>query len=180
MYKVLAKSIREFKKESIMTPVLIAFEVLIEVTIPFIIAMLVNEIKAGCELRVILWYGLVLVVLAGLSLTFGVLAGNTCAAASSGFGRNLRKDIFYKIQTYSFENIDHFSASSLVTRLTTDVSNVQNAYMMIIRTAVRFPLMLIFSFTMAFVMGGKMAFIFLFVAPVLGFGLALVINTVMT
>ncbi len=179
MYKVLAKSIREFRKESIMTPVLIAFEVLIEVTIPFIIAMLVNEIKVGCELRVILWYGLVLVALAGLSLTFGVLAGNTCAAASAGFGRNLRKDIFYKIQTYSFENIDHFSASSLVTRLTTDVSNVQNAYMMIIRTAVRFPLMLIFSFTMAFVMGGKMAFIFLFVAPVLGFGLALVIKTVM-
>ncbi|MGF7145615.1 ATP-binding cassette subfamily B protein [Anaerotaenia torta] len=179
MYKVLAKSIREFKKASIMTPVLIAFEVLIEVTIPFIIALLVNEIKAGCELRVILWYGLVLVVLAALSLTFGVLAGNACATASSGFGRNLRKDIFYKIQTYSFENIDNFSTSSLVTRLTTDVSNVQNAYMMIIRTAVRFPLMLVFSFTMAFVMGGKMAFIFLFVIPVLGIGLALVIKTVM-
>jgi len=179
MYKVLAKSIREFKKESIMTPVLIAFEVLIEVTIPFIIARLVNEIKAGCELSVILWYGLVLVILAGLSLTFGVLAGNACAAASSGFGKNLRKDIFYKIQAFSFENIDNFSTSSLVTRLTTDVSNVQNAFMMIIRTAVRFPLMLIFSFTMAFIMGGKMAFIFLFVAPLLGIGLALVIKTVM-
>ncbi len=179
MYKILAKSIREFKKESIMTPILIAFEVLIEVTIPFIIAMLVNEIKAGCELSVILWYGLTLVVLAVLSLTFGVLAGNACAVASSGFGRNLRKDIFYKIQTYSFKNIDNFSTSSLVTRLTTDVSNVQNAYMMIIRTAVRFPLMLTFSFTMAFVMGGKMAFIFLFVIPVLGIGLALVIKTAM-
>lgn len=179
MYKILAKSIREFKKESIMTPILIAFEVLIEVTIPFIIAMLVNQIKAGCELSVILWYGLSLVVLAGLSLTFGVLAGNACATASSGFGRNLRKDIFYKIQTYSFKNIDNFSTSSLVTRLTTDVSNVQNAYMMIIRTAVRFPLMLTFSFTMAFVMGGKMAFIFLFVIPVLGIGLALVIKTAM-
>lgn len=179
MYKVLAKSIREFKKESIMTPVLIAFEVLIEVTIPFIIAMLVNEIKAGCELSVILWYGFALVVLAVLSLTFGVLAGNACAAASAGFGKNLRKDIFYKIQTYSFENIDSFSTSSLVTRLTTDVSNVQNAYMMIIRTAVRFPLMLIFSFTMAFIMGGKMAFIFLFVVPVLGLGLTFVIKTVM-
>lgn len=179
MYKVLAKSIREFKKESIMTPVLIAFEVLIEVTIPFIIARLVNEIKARCELSVILWYGLVLVILAGLSLTFGVLAGNACAAASSGFGKNLRKDIFYKIQAFSFENIDNFSTSSLVTRLTTDVSNVQNAFMMIIRTAVRFPLMLIFSFTMAFIMGGKMAFIFLFVAPLLGIGLALVIKTVM-
>ena len=179
MYKVLAKSIREFKKETIMTPVLIAFEVLIEVTIPFIIARLVNEIKAGCELSVILWYGLVLVILAGLSLTFGVLAGNACAAASSGFGKNLRKDIFYKIQAFSFENIDNFSTSSLVTRLTTDVSNVQNAFMMIIRTAIRFPLMLIFSFTMAFVMGGKMAFIFLFTAPVLGIGLALVIKTVM-
>jgi ATP-binding cassette subfamily B multidrug efflux pump len=179
MYKILAKSIREFKKESIMTPILIAFEVLIEVTIPFIIAILVNEIKAGCELRVILWYGLVLVILATLSLTFGVLAGNACAIASSGFGKNLRKDIFYKIQTYSFKNIDNFSTSSLVTRLTTDVTNVQNAYMMIIRTAVRFPLMLTFSFVMAFVMGGKMAFIFLFVVPVLGIGLALVIKTAM-
>jgi ATP-binding cassette subfamily B protein len=179
MYKILAKSIREFKKESIMTPVLIAFEVLIEVTIPFIIAMLVNDIKAGCELSVILWYGLALVTLALLSLTFGVMAGNTCAVASSGFGRNLRKDIFYKIQSYSFENIDSFSISSLVTRLTTDVTNVQNAYMMIIRTAVRFPLMLTFSFTMAFIMGGKMAFIFLIVVPILAIGLALVIKTAM-
>lgn len=179
MYKILAKSIREFKKESIMTPILIAFEVLIEVTIPFIIAMLVNEIKAGCELSTILWYGLALVILALLSLAFGVMAGNTCAVASSGFGRNLRKDIFYKIQNYSFENIDKFSSSSLVTRLTTDVSNVQNAYMMIIRTAVRFPLMLTFSFTMAFIMGGKMALIFLFVVPVLAIGLALVIKTAM-
>lgn len=179
MYKVLAKSIREFKRESILTPILIGFEVLIEVAIPFIIAMLVNQIKAGCKLSVILWYGLALVILAGTSLTFGVLAGNSSAAAATGFGKNLRKDIFYKVQNYSFENIDKFSTSSLVTRLTTDVSNVQNAYMMIIRTAVRFPLMLVFSFTMAFVMGGKMAFIFLFVVPVLSIGLAIVIKRAM-
>ncbi|WP_455715899.1 ABC transporter ATP-binding protein [Anaerosporobacter sp.] len=179
MYKELAKSIREFKKDSIKSPVFVSLEVLIECIIPFIIAKLVNEIKAGCEFRVIATYGIALVIMAGLSLTFGVIAGYASATASSGFARNLRKDLYYKIQTYSFENIDRFSTSSLVTRITTDVTNVQNAYMMIIRLAIRCPLMLIFSFVMAFAMGGKMAFIFLFVAPVLGVGLFLVIWKVM-
>ncbi len=179
MLKVLAKSIREFKKYSIKAPVFVSFEVMMECTIPFIIAKLVNQIKAGCEFSVIARYGLILVIMAGLSLTFGTIAGTACATASSGFARNLRKDIFYRIQTYSFENIDRFSTSSLVTRLTTDVSNVQNAYMMIIRTAIRCPLMLVFSFTMAFVMGGKMAFIFLFVVPVLGLGLFFIIRKTM-
>ena len=116
---------------------------------------------------------------AGLSLTIGALAGSACATASCGFARNLRKDMFYKIQDYSFENIDKFSVSSLVTRMTTDVTNVQMAYMMIVRTAIRCPLMLVFSFAMAFIMGGKMAVIFLLVIPVLGVGLALVVRSTM-
>ena len=147
-----------------------------ECIIPFITANLVNQIKAGCSLNVILRYGLLLVVMATLSLTFGALAGSACATASCGFARNLRKDMFYKIQTYSFQNIDKFSVSSLVTRLTTDVTNVQNAYMMIVRTAIRCPLMLVFSFAMAFIMGGRLACIFLLVIPILAIGLALVIR----
>ena len=150
-----------------------------ECIIPFIIAELVNQIKAGCDLGVIVGYGLILIVMAGLSLMFGALAGSTCATASCGLAKNLRKDMFYAIQNYSFENIDKFSTSSLVTRMTTDVSNVQFAYMMIIRTAIRSPLMLIFAFVMAFVMGGRMAFIFLIVAPLLGVGLFLVARKTM-
>lgn len=179
MLKELAKSIREYKKASLATPVLVSLEVVMECIIPFIIAELVNQIKAGCEIEVIVKYGLVLVVMAGLSLMFGAFAGSTCATASCGLARNLRRDMFYRIQGYSFENIDKFSTSSLVTRLTTDVTNVQNAYMMIIRMAIRCPLMLIFAFIMAFLMGGKMATIFLLVAPVLGFGLFLVIRKTM-
>lgn len=179
MIKTLAKSIREFKKPSIIAPVLVAFEVVLECIIPFITANLVNDIKAGCSIGVIAQYGVVLVVMAGLSLTFGALAGSACATASCGFARNLRKDMFYKIQSYSFENIDKFSVSSLVTRLTTDVTNVQMAYMMIVRTAIRCPLMLIFAFVMAFVMGGRMAWIFIFVIPVLAIGLIIVIAKTM-
>ena len=173
MIKILAGSIREYKKPSLLTPVLVTGEVVLECIIPFVIANLLNQIKAGCSLGVIARYGAVLVVMAALSLAFGALAGAACAKASCGFARNLRKDMFYKIQDYSFENIDKFSVSSLVTRLTTDVTNVQMAYMMIVRTAIRSPLMLIFSFTMAYLMGGKMAAIFLLVIPVLGLGLAL-------
>ncbi len=176
MVRTLAKSIREFKKPSILTPILVSFEVVLECIIPFLIANLVNEIKAGCEMQVIVRYGVLLIVLAGLSLFFGERAGSACATASCGFARNLRRDMFYKIQEYSFENIDRFSVPSLVTRLTTDVTNVQQAYMMIIRTAIRSPLMLIFSFAMAFIMGGKMAWIFVVVIPILGVGLGLVIR----
>ena len=179
MIKEIAKSIREYKKVSILTPFLVILEVVMECIIPFIIAQLVNQIKAGCEMRLVIRYGLILVVMAGLSLLFGALAGCTCSTASCGLARNLRKDMFYQIQAYSFENIDRFSTSSLVTRLTTDVTNVQMAYMMIIRMAIRCPLMLIFAFVMAFVMGGKMAFIFLIVAPILAFGLFLIIRKVM-
>lgn len=175
MIKQLAKSIREYKKASIATPVLVSFEVVLECVIPFVIALLVNEIKDGCGLDVILRYGAVLIVMASLSLLFGALAGSTCATASCGLAKNLRKDLFYSVQTFSFENIDQFLTSSLVTRMTTDITNVQNAYMMIIRTAIRAPLMLAFAFVMAFVMGGRMAWIFLVVIPILALGLGLVI-----
>ena len=179
MLRELAKSIREYKHLSIWTPILVSGEVVMECIIPFVIANLVNEIKAGCSMGTILSYGLVLLVMALLSLLFGALAGVTCATASCGFARNLRKDLFYRVQTYSFENIDKFSTSSLVTRMTTDVTNVQMSYMMIIRQAIRCPLMLVFSFVMAFVMGGKMAFIFLLMVPILGIGLSLVIYKTM-
>lgn len=179
MVKTLAKSVREYKKPSLLSPLLVSCEVVLECIIPFLIANLVNQIKAGCGLQTIARYGVVLVALAALSLFFGASAGSACAKASCGFARNLRKDMFYRVQDYSFENIDRFSVPSLVTRLTTDVTNVQQAYMMIIRTAIRGPLMLIFSFVMAFVMGGKMAFIFVVVAPVLTVGLALVIRKTM-
>ena len=179
MIKELSKCIREYKKPSILSPVFVSFEVIMECIIPFIIAQLVNRIKAGCEFSVIAKYGLVLVLMAALSLTFGALAGSYCATGACGFAKNIRKDLFYKIQTYSFTNIDKFSTSSLVTRLTTDVTNVQMAYMMIIRTAVRCPFMLVFSFAMAFIMGGKMAVIFVFVAPVLGIALFAIIFKVM-
>lgn len=179
MIRKLAGSIREYKKTSIATPILVSLEVVMECVIPFVIAELVNQIKDGCEMRTILLYGLALVAMACLSLLFGALAGVTCATASCGFAKNLRKDMFLNIQKYSFENIDRFSTSSLVTRLTTDVTNVQNAYMMIIRIAIRCPLMLIFAFVMAFVMGGKMACIFLIVAPILVFGLIIVISKTM-
>lgn len=137
MLRELAKSIREFKRPSDPGAGPGILRVMLECIIPFIVARLVNQIKGGCSIDVILWHGLVLVVMAGLSLTFGWLAGTACSKASSGFARNLRRDLFSKIQTYSFENIDKFSTSSLVTRLTTDVTNVQMAYMMIIRTAIR-------------------------------------------
>lgn len=176
MIKTLARSIREYKKTSILTPILVTGEVILECIIPFTIANLVNQMQAGCGMDVIIKYGIQLVLMALLSLVFGVAAGNTCATASTGFSRNLRKDMFYRIQDYSFENIDKFSVSSLVTRMTTDVINVQMSYMMIIRVAIRGPLMLIFSFMMGFAMGGKLAMIFLITIPLLTIGLVLVIR----
>ena len=174
--KTLSHSIREYKKTSILTPLLVSVEVVMECAIPFVIANLVNQMQAGCSMAVIAQYGAALLVMAVVSLIFGGAAGATCANASAGFARNLRKDMFYKIQDYSFENIDKFSVSSLVTRLTTDISNVQMAYMMIIRVAVRCPLMLVFSFAMGFIMGGRLAMIFLFTIPLLLIGLFLVIR----
>ena len=176
MIKTLARSIREYKKASILTPILVTVEVILECAIPFVIANLVNQMQAGCTMDVIVKYGVALIIMSVVSLIFGGAAGATCATASAGFARNLRKDMFYKIQDYSFENIDKFSVSSLVTRLTTDITNVQMAYMMIIRVAIRCPLMLIFSFIMGFVMGGRLAIIFLITIPLLGIALFLVIR----
>ena len=176
MIKTLARSIREYKKPAMLTPLLVVVEVVLECIIPFIIAKLVNEMQAGCGMDVIVKYGVQLVIMAILSLVFGVAAGNTCATASTGFSKNLRHDMFYRIRDYSFENIDKFSVSSLVTRMTTDVVNVQMAFMMIIRVAIRGPLMLIFSFIMGFAMGGRLAMIFLVTIPLLGVGLVLVMR----
>ena len=171
MIKELAKSVREYKKSMILTPIFVIGEVVMEAIIPYTIALLVNEIKAGSGINTILRYGYILLGLALASLLFGYLAGRTCAKASCGFAKNLRHDVFYNIQDFSFSNIDKFSSASLVTRLTTDIQNVQMAFMMLIRTAFRAPLNLIFSFAMAYLMGGKMAVIFLIIIPILGIGL---------
>ena len=177
MLKRLTASVREFKTASILTLLFIIGEAIIEAFIPFITADLINYIKdAGndLEMKRILLTGALLVGMAVLSLTCGGVAAYTCAKASSGFARNLRNDIFDKIQAFSFENVDKFSATSLVTRLTTDVNNIQMSYMMIIRTAIRAPLVLIFSIIMAYVMGGVLATSFVVLIPLLGGGLFLV------
>ena len=175
MVKTLSKSIREYKKDSIMSVIYIIFEVIMECIIPFILANLVNGIRSNIPIGDLFKQGLILVVMAMLSLAFGILAGKKSAVASAGFARNLRKDIFEKVQGFSFENIDSFSNSSLLTRLTTDVTNVQNAYMMTIRMAIRSPFMFVFSFVMSFIMGGKLAFIFVIVVPILLIGLAFIL-----
>ncbi|MBQ2240976.1 MAG: ABC transporter ATP-binding protein, partial [Clostridia bacterium] len=179
MIKRLLGCVREYKLPSILTLIFIIGEVIIEVFIPFITADLVNSIKAGAEMRELLLTGALLVCMALASLCCGGIAGFTCAKASAGFAKNLRGDLFRKIQTYSFENVDNFSTASLVTRLTTDVGNVQMSYMMIIRTAIRSPLMFIFSIIMAYVMGGALATTFVVVVPVLITGLLLVARKAM-
>ncbi|MDE6580722.1 MAG: ABC transporter ATP-binding protein/permease [Ruminiclostridium sp.] len=179
MIKTIMKSIREYKAPAIWTPILIIGEVAMECMLPFIIAKLINEIQTGCEFGVIAQYGGILALMALISLAFGVGAGKTCAVASCGFAKNLRKDLFYRIQDFSFQNIDRFSTSSLVTRLTTDVTNVQMAFMTIIRMAVRAPIMLIFSFTMAFIMGGQMAWIFVGLMPFMAVCLIIIIKKAM-
>ncbi len=163
------KCIREYKLSSILSPIFVSGEVVLECMIPFIIAKLVNAIDvekpALIDINVILIYGGLLIGMAILSLVCGALAGAFCAKASAGFAKNLRKDLYYKVQEFSFENIDKFSTSSLVTRMTTDVNNIQMSYMMIIRTAIRSPMMMVFSLVMAFIMGGNLAWIFVVVVP---------------
>ena len=166
--------VREYKKATIITLILIVGEAAIETFIPFITADLVNQINGGVEMGNVVRTGILLVVMAMLSLSFGGVAGFTCSKASAGFAKNLRHDLFSKVQTYTFGNIDKFSSSSLVTRMTTDVANIQMSYMMIIRTAVRAPLMLIFSIVMAYIMGGSLATCFVIVVPVLAFGLMMI------
>ena len=178
MIKTLAASIRDYMKPTIATPLLVLCEVACEMAIPFVTANLIDTIKAGASVEQILPTAGILVLLALVSLFFGAAAGITCSHASCGFAKNLRHDLFYKIQTFSFANIDAFSSSSLVTRLTTDVTNVQQAFMLIIRIAVRAPLVLIFAFVMAYAMGGSISFVYLAMIPLLGFGLGLIIHKV--
>ena len=177
LLKTLTKSIREYKKASILSPIFVAFEVVLEVAIPFIMSMLVDYMQkneSNLNINTIIMYGGILLGLAILSLLFGFLAGKYCAEASTGFAKNLRKDMFYAIQDYSFTNIDKFSTSSLVTRMTTDITNVQMAYMLIIRTAIRAPLMIIFALIMSFTINTYLALIFLIMVPLIATGLILI------
>ena len=174
MIRKLAKCIREYRKPAILTLAFIVAEAVIDALLPFTTAELVNEIKAGIDMGEITRLSLILIAMAVFSLAFGAAAGFTSSRASSGFAKNVRHDMFHKVQGYSFENIDKFSSSSLVTRMTTDVNNVTMGFMMLIRIAVRAPLMLIFSVVMAYVMGGVLASTFVIIIPILAGGLILI------
>ncbi len=175
MLKTLAKCIREYKLASILSPIFVTIEVVLECLIPFVITWLLGAIREGASGMGKVWmYGGILIAMAVVSLAAGALAGAFCARASAGFAKNVRKDMFYNIQTFSFENIDKFSTPSLVTRMTTDVWNLQIAYMMIVRIAVRCPVMIVFAAVMAFVMGGNLAWIFIAVIPVLVIALLII------
>lgn len=178
MIKVLLKSIREYKVATILTPLFVTFEVVLECIIPFIMSRLINEMT-GENLDPIIKYGSILIVIAFMSLYCGIRSGKEGALAGSGFAKNLRKDLFYKIQDFSFGDIDLFSTSSLVTRMTTDVTNVQNAFQMIIRIAVRTPLMLIFSIIMTFQINQKMAMIFVYIIPFVTIGIIIMMSVTM-
>lgn len=178
MIKRLSQCIREYKKDAILSPLYVLVESLLDVAIPFVMAGLIDKgIEAG-NMSMILRYGAILVGFALVALTFGALSGRSCARATAGFARNLRHDMFHHLQVYSFSNIDKFSSAGLVTRLTTDVSNVQNAFMMIIRTLIRCPAMLIFAMVMSFRINHNISLIFLAVIPILGVGLYLIIKHV--
>ena len=179
MIRQLMGCIREYKKPTILTLVCMVGEVAIEVLIPFITAKLINEVKAGAELGGIVRAGLVLMLMALVSLSCGAAGGFFGSRASAGLARNVRHDVFTRVQSFSFENIDKFSSASLVTRMTTDVSNVQMAFMMCIRIAVRAPLMFLFAVIMAYIMGGALATTFLIIIPVLVIGLLLIARKAM-
>ena len=177
MIKRLSACIREYKKQTILTPVCMVGEVVCECTIPLLTADLINSIQNGCDLRTILLYGLKLFVIAMLSLGFGALSGWFAAEAAAGFAKNLRHDLYYQVQSFSFANIDRFSTSSLVTRLTTDVTNIQNAFMMCIRIAVRAPMMLVFAVIMSIRVGKQLALVFAGIVPILGLALFCMIRS---
>ena len=176
--KTLTKSLREFKKETVLSPVLVSLEVVVECLIPLYMVTMLEKIEADNSIENILFWGGILLLMAAVSLLFGMLAGRYAAKASAGFSKNLRTDIYNSVQGFSFANIDKFSASSLVTRMTTDVVNIQNAFMMIIRIAVRSPIMLVVSVIMSFTINWKIALIFLAIIPVLGVGLFLIFRKV--
>ena len=174
MIKRLLGCVREYKRPTILTLIFIVGEAIIETLIPFITALLVGKIEANAAMTEVIMIGLLLIVMALCSLACGGIAGFCCARASAGFAKNLRHDLYDRINDFSFENVDKFSSTSLVTRMTTDVQNAQMSYMMVIRTAIRSPLMLIFSVVASFVMGGWLAMTFVVIIPVLGVGLWLV------
>jgi len=174
MLKTLGKSVREYKKSALITPVFVTVEVILEVIIPLLMADLIDKGIYPGEMNVILKIGLQLVLASILSLVFGCLSGITASKASAGFAKNLRKDLYYKVQDFSFANIDKFSAASIITRLTTDVSNVQMAFQMLTRIVVRTPLMLVFSLIMAFNINSQLSLIFLALIPIVGLALGLI------
>ncbi len=178
MIKELAKSVREYKKPAIMTPLLVTLEVIMEVIIPLLMADLIDKGIYTGEMSEILKLGLALIISAILSLAFGILSGITATKASAGFAKNLRQDLYYKVQDFSFANIDKFETSSIITRLTTDVSNIQMAFQMLTRIAVRAPLMLVFSLIMSFTVNTKLALIFLALIPIVVTALYFIMGTV--
>ena len=179
MYKRLLRCVREYKRPTFLTLLFIVLEAVIECLIPFTTAELVEDIKMGAGMDAVVQKGVLLIVMAIASLCCGGIAGYTCAKASCGFAKNLRHDVFQRIQTFSFENMDKFSTASLVTRMTTDINNAQMSYMMLIRIAVRAPLMLIFSTIMGFVTGGWLAFAFVVIIPLLAGGLIIIARKAM-
>lgn len=176
MLKKLSASIRQYKRQSLLAPLFVTFEVILEVLIPTIMAYLIdNGINKG-DMNVIAKTGLILVVTCIISLICGILSGKFAAEASTGFAANLRKDMFYNVQNFSFENIDKFSTSSIVTRLTTDITNIQNAYQMVVRVAVRSPIMLVFALVMSFMLNPRLALVFIIAIPILGIGLYIIMS----
>ena len=176
MIKKLSESIREYKRESMLSPLFVTLEVVMEIIIPLLMARLIDEGLNRGDMRATWFYGLIMLAAASLSLSFGALAGKFCATASTGLAKNLRHDIYEKIQTFSFKNIDDFSTGSLVTRMTTDITNVQMAYMLLIRIAFRAPLMLIFALIMSLMINAQLAVYFLIAIPIMAVGLGLIIK----
>ena len=178
MIKRLVKSVREFKKDALLTPLFVVLEVVMEVIIPLVMARLIDKGIDGQDMAAIWKYGIILVLCAMLALVFGAAAGTFAARASTGFARNLRHDMYYNVQNFSFSNIDKFSTGSIVTRLTTDVTNVQNAFQMCTRIAVRCPVMLVFALFMAMKINSRMALVFLAVLPILAIGMGILMKVV--
>lgn len=178
MINRLLKSVREFKKDALLTPFFVVLEVVMEVIIPLVMALLIDKGIDGQDMAAIWKYGIILVLCAMLALVFGAAAGTFAARASTGFARNLRHDMYYNVQNFSFSNIDKFSTGSIVTRLTTDVTNVQNAFQMCTRIAVRCPVMLVFALFMAMKINSRMALVFLAVLPILAIGMGILMKVV--
>lgn len=178
MIKTLLSSVREYKKETILAPIYVTLESILEIVIPTIMAFLIDNGINQKDMSYVLKMGLVLILAAALSLVTGILAGRSAAVASAGFARNLRHDMFYNVQNFSFSNIDKFSTASIITRLTTDVTNVQNAYQMLVRLAVRAPMMIVFALMFSFRIDAQLSLIFLATIPVLGLGMFLIMSRV--